>query len=62
MRLAIRHTTRYTFAEPVKHGLQRLRLTPKSSENQTVVEWSMELAGVVRYLATDLDTLSRVLP
>jgi transglutaminase-like putative cysteine protease len=28
MRLAISHTTRYTFSNPVAHGLQRLRLTP----------------------------------
>ena len=42
MRLAIRHTTRYRFAEPVAHGLQRLRLTPKETQGQTIVDWTME--------------------
>lgn len=45
MRLSIRHTTQYRFAEPVLHGLQRLRLTPKETQGQTVLEWSMRLEG-----------------
>jgi transglutaminase-like putative cysteine protease len=45
MRLAIRHTTRYEFDRPVSHGLQRLRLKPKSTQGQTVVEWVMDLEG-----------------
>jgi transglutaminase-like putative cysteine protease len=46
MRLYIRHTTRYGFTQPVKHGLQRLRLTPKSSHGQRVLDWTMEFDGV----------------
>lgn len=42
MRLAIRHTTRYTFAGPVSHALQRLRLTPKATHGQAVLDWTME--------------------
>ena len=42
MRLAIRHTTRYRFADPVAHGIQRLRLMPKETQGQKVVEWVME--------------------
>lgn len=42
MRLAIRHTTRYTFREPVVHALQRLRLTPKETQGQQILEWEME--------------------
>lgn len=45
MRLAIRHTTRYEFAQPVSHGLQRLRLHPKSSHGQLVIDWTMLLEG-----------------
>lgn len=45
MRLSIRHTTHYRFDQPVAHGLQRLRLTPKSSHGQQVHAWHMELAG-----------------
>ena len=41
MRLAIRHTTRYTFEEPVVHALQRLRLTPKSTQGQKILSWDM---------------------
>ena len=42
MRLAIRHTTRYTFTAPVAHALQRLRLTPKTTQGQSIVDWAME--------------------
>lgn len=42
MRLAISHTTRYTFAGPVAHALQRLRLTPKATQGQSILDWSME--------------------
>ena len=45
MRLAIRHTTRYRFADPIAHGLQRLRLTPKETQGQKIAEWSMEYEG-----------------
>ncbi len=45
MRLAIRHTTHYAFSRPVAHGLQRLRLRPKSSHGQRVIEWFMHLDG-----------------
>lgn len=41
MRLAIRHTTRYEFGEPVVHALQRLRLTPKETQGQSILEWDM---------------------
>lgn len=45
MRLAITHRTRYDFAQPVVHALQRLRLTPKSTSGQSVVEWAMTMDG-----------------
>lgn len=48
MRLIIRHLTRYTFDEPVSHGLQRLRLTPKSTSGQSVIDWTMTLDGASR--------------
>jgi transglutaminase-like putative cysteine protease len=53
MRLAIRHTTRYRFADPVAHGLQRLRLTPKETQGQTILEWTMEYDGAREVLAYD---------
>jgi transglutaminase-like putative cysteine protease len=48
MRLRIEHTTRYDFARPVSHGLQRLRLTPKSTQGQKVLDWEMRLIGADR--------------
>ncbi|WP_374406130.1 transglutaminase domain-containing protein [Pelagerythrobacter sp.] len=42
MRLSIRHRTRYAFAEPVVHALQRLRLTPKATQGQNILSWDME--------------------
>ena len=41
MRLSVRHTTRYTYSEPAIHGLLRLRLKPKSTQGQEIVDWTM---------------------
>ena len=41
MRLSIRHTTRYSFKHPVIHALQRLRLTPKETQGQKILDWTM---------------------
>jgi transglutaminase-like putative cysteine protease len=45
MRLAIHHVTQYRFDQPLAHGLQRLRLMPKTSHGQSISHWSMELDG-----------------
>lgn len=45
MRLSIRHTTHYRFDSPIGHGLQRLRLTPKSTHGQHVHAWRMDYVG-----------------
>ena len=45
MLLSINHQTRYLFNEPVIHGLQRLRLTPKATSGQTILDWDMKLEG-----------------
>lgn len=45
MRLRIGQPTRDEFARPVAHGLQRLRLTPKNTQGQKVLEWRMDLTG-----------------
>ena len=45
MRIVISHTTRYRFDQPSPHGLQRLRLTPRSCAVQTVQEWRMDVSG-----------------
>lgn len=53
MRLSISHTTRYDFARPVSHGLQRLRLHPKSSHGQHVTDWAMVLEGATTQVEYD---------
>ena len=53
MRLSIRHTTRYVFAEPVAHGVQRLRLTPKATQGQAILDWTMTYKGAREELAYD---------
>lgn len=45
MRLAISHTTHYQFSQPATRGLQRLRLRPKSTKGQHVLDWQMQLEG-----------------
>lgn len=45
MRLSIRHTTHYAFDEPVVHALQRLRLTPKETQGQRIIDWDMAYAN-----------------
>jgi len=45
MRIAVDHTTHYVFSGPVSRGLQRLRLRPKSSSGQRVIEWNMTFEG-----------------
>lgn len=45
MLLTVKHTTRYAFTDSVSHGLQRLRLKPKSSHGQEVLDWHMDLAN-----------------
>ena len=45
MRLSIQHTTRYLYAQPVKQGLQRLRLTPKTTQGQKILDWQVQYQG-----------------
>lgn len=45
MRLKIEHTTSYRFDTPVVYGLQQLRKTPKSTYNQSVINWETRVEG-----------------
>jgi len=53
MRLSIRHNTRYRFKEPVVHALQRLRLTPKETQGQKILDWKMTYENAVPELEYD---------
>jgi transglutaminase-like putative cysteine protease len=45
MLISIRHTTRYSYAEPVSYTVQSLRLTPSSFDGQRVLDWQVRAAG-----------------
>lgn len=51
MRLSIRHTTRYRFNDPVIHALQRVRLTPKTTQGQQIVNWTMDYENASQQLS-----------
>lgn len=60
MRLKIAHTTRYAFSQPVVHGLQRLRLRPKSTHGQQVIDWTMTYQGLVEEVSYEDHNHNRV--
>ena len=51
--LQIRHTTHYAFTQPVVHALQRLRLTPKETQGQRIIDWRMTLGNATAELEYD---------
>jgi len=53
MRLSIRHSTTYRFRDPVVHALQRLRLTPKETQGQKILEWNMRYENASKELEYD---------
>ena len=59
MRLSISHTTHYRYSDPVAHGLQRLRLTPKETQGQEIREWSMTYEGANLELEYDDQNFNR---
>jgi transglutaminase-like putative cysteine protease len=46
MRLHVDHVTEYGYAAPVRLSTQYLRLTPRDSARQKVLEWKLEAPGV----------------
>ena len=53
LQLRVRHTTHYAFGEPVIHALQRLRLTPKETQGQRIIDWQMRFEYAHAELAYD---------
>lgn len=51
--LQVRHTTHYAFAAPVIHALQRLRLTPKETQGQRIIDWQMHFDNAAAELQYD---------
>lgn len=50
MLLSISHTTRYVYDAPVPYGLQKMRLSPPDTPQQTVQEWTIIIDGAKREL------------
>lgn len=48
MKLSIRHDTTYSYASDVSNSIQFMRLTPRSSERQRIVEWQLDLPCKVK--------------
>lgn len=53
MHLKIKHRTEYTFDAPIHYGLQQVRLTPKSTRNQTVLSWETRVSGGSKQVTYD---------
>lgn len=45
MRLKVTHRTEYNYDQPVRYGLQRLRLVPITGSAQTVLTWTVHIEG-----------------
>lgn len=45
MKLRIEHRTRHWYGEPLRHAVQRLCLTPRSSAHQSVRRWTLHASG-----------------
>lgn len=45
MKLALRHETRYTYDSPVRYSAQYVRLTPRDTARQTVLDWKLDAPG-----------------
>lgn len=52
-RLSILHTTRYDYNAPVPFGVQQIRLQPKSTRGQQVLDWATSVEGGRRQVAFD---------
>ncbi len=48
MKLSIRHDTTYSYADEVCTSIQFLRLTPRDTQRQRILEWHLELPRLVR--------------
>ena len=60
MRLAIEHTSHYRFEKPVSYALQRLRLTPKETQGQKILDWSVEYEGVTEEVSYEDQNINHV--
>ena len=45
MKLKIRHDTTYTYEEPAQTSIQYIRLTPRNTPQQRILEWNLKTPG-----------------
>ncbi|MCD1623368.1 transglutaminase family protein [Citromicrobium bathyomarinum] len=60
MRLRVDHETRYTYDAPVSYGLQQVRMRPKDSRGQKVLDWTITVEGGATELCYDDHNGNRV--
>lgn len=60
MRLRVDHETRYTYDAPVAYGLQQVRMRPKDSRGQKVLDWTITVEGGASELCYDDHNGNRV--
>jgi transglutaminase-like putative cysteine protease len=60
MQLSIRHTTRYRYTGPISHGILRVRLMPKETQGQRILDWTMEYEGAREELTYDDQNFNHV--
>lgn len=53
MRLSIDHTTRYQYSASVPYGVQQIRLSPKPTRAQTLIDWSITVEGAQKQVEFD---------
>jgi transglutaminase-like putative cysteine protease len=61
MRISIEHTTRYTYERPVRYSTQYLRLVPKTSSRQRVLEWRLDAPATPLELSDGYGNILHVL-
>ncbi|MCB2018355.1 MAG: transglutaminase family protein [Hydrogenophaga sp.] len=58
MKLLIRHTTRYTYTQPLLYSIQNMHLWPSGSDCQSVLEWNLRAPATLFAQRDGLGNLS----
>jgi len=61
MKLHIRHDTVYRYEEPMANSLQYIRLTPRNTPQQKIVDWKLTLPGDTSQMTDGFGNLVTVL-
>ena len=61
MRLHIKHNTNYTYETPVQNSIQYLRLTPRNTPQQRILEWTLTTPGETSQMTDGFGNLVTVM-